>query len=85
MCSLIPFPLSARARLVRDVVDDLQTIHGEEANRFWRDRIGAIVTQMRQSGLADEAIRDQIYNLQDAVQGELRARALGEASTGGAA
>lgn len=82
MSSLIPFPLSARARLVRDIVRDLLAVNGEAANMFWRERIGAIVSQMRESGIADTAIRTEIYALQDAVQTELRRRAVGEAGAG---
>lgn len=85
MADVIPFPLDCRARLVREIVDDLQNIHGEAANWFWRSRIAAIVGEMKAIGHEDEEIRTEIFALQHAVQLELRERAHTEASSGSAA
>lgn len=76
MANVILFPLPARAGLVRSMVDDLMRIHGPAANTFWRDRIATIVADLRRSGAADGHIRAEILSLQDAVQHELRQRAL---------
>jgi hypothetical protein len=74
MVDLIPFPLHARAALVRSIADDLQIVHGPAANTFWRERIAGIVADMRAAGLTDAAIRSEILGLQDAVQIEMRQR-----------
>lgn len=76
MVDLIPFPLSSRASLVRSMVDDLECVNGAAANEFWRRRIASIVAEMRESGLGADTIRDEILDLQDAVQMELRRRCL---------
>lgn len=75
MAELIPFPLHSRAVLVRSIVDDLDTVHGPAANVFWRRRISGIVADLRSTGLSDDAIRNEILGLQDAVQAELQDRA----------
>lgn len=80
MADLIAFPFRARAALVRALVDDLHTIHGEAANAFWRQRISALVSELRASGLTDAAIRREILDLQDAVQCELVARSAAKAT-----
>ena len=74
MADLIPFPLHARSNLVLSIVDELSLVHGEEANEFWRNRIAGIVAELRSSGAADPAIREEILNLQHAVQSELFSR-----------
>ncbi|MGB3646017.1 MAG: DUF6074 family protein [Mesorhizobium sp.] len=71
MAHLIPFPLGSRTALVRSIVDDLECVHGPAANAFWRTRIAEIVAGMRADGLEDGAIREEILNLQDAIQAEL--------------
>ncbi len=71
MAHLIPFPLGSRTALVRSIVDDLECVYGPDANAFWRARIAEIVTGMRADGLEDGAIREEILNLQDAIQAEL--------------
>ncbi|MGB3539239.1 MAG: DUF6074 family protein [Mesorhizobium sp.] len=71
MAHLIPFPLGSRTSLVRSMVDDLECVHGPAASAFWRTRIAEIVADMRASGLSDTAIRNEILDLQDAVQAEL--------------
>ena len=72
MAKLIPFPLHSRARLIRSMVDELQTVHGPAANLFWRERVAGIVAELRRSGLNDATIRTEILNLQDAIQAELQ-------------
>lgn len=76
MVDLIPFPLSSRASLVRSMVDDLECVNGAAANEFWRKRIASIVAEMRETGLGADSIRNEILDLQDAVQMELRRRCL---------
>jgi hypothetical protein len=76
MAHLIPFPLCARASLVRSIVDDLECVHGPAASEFWRVRIAEIVADMRASGLPDTAIRTEILSFQDAVQAELCERSV---------
>lgn len=75
MAELIPFPLHSRATLVRSLADDLEVVHGPNANTFWRERIAGIVAGLRADGVADEAIRTEILGLQSAVQAELQRRA----------
>lgn len=75
MAELIPFPLHSRAALVRSLSDDLEVVHGPNANTFWRERIAGIVAGLRADGVADEAIRTEILGLQSAVQAELQRRA----------
>lgn len=71
MADVIPFPLCSRVALVRSIADDLERVHGPAASAFWRARIADIIAGMRASGLQDEEIREQILDLQDAVQAEL--------------
>lgn len=80
MADLIPFPLHSRAVLVRSLADDLETVHGPAANIFWRKRIAGIVADLRETGLSDDAIREEILGLQDAVQVEMQHRAYRTAS-----
>jgi hypothetical protein len=72
---MIPFPLHARAALIRSMADDLEVVHGPQANLFWRERVAGIVADMRGSGLADSAIRAEILDLHEAVQAEMQQRA----------
>jgi hypothetical protein len=75
MAEMIPFPLQARAALIRSMADDLEAVHGPQANVFWRERVSSIVADMRNSGLADGAIRNEILDLHEAVQAEMQQRA----------
>ena len=72
MADLIPFPRRAQIKLVTSIVNELQAIHGDGANEFWRLRIRSIVAEMREYGMSDAAIRAEILDLHDAVQTELR-------------
>lgn len=75
MSSPIPFPLRSRTALIRSIAADLETVHGPAANEFWRRRIAGIVSGLRDSGLPDDVIRSEIYDLQSAVQYEMQRRA----------
>ena len=71
MSNVILFPLHSRVGLVQSIADHLRSVHGPAANSFWRERIAAIVADLRSSGLPDAAIRTEILGLQDAVQMQL--------------
>lgn len=74
MVDLLVFPFRARTALVHSLVDDLQKVHGEAANSFWRRRISELVAEMRRTGMTDASVRAEILELQHAVQNELVAR-----------
>lgn len=74
MAQVIHFPLRSRTALIRSMVDDLEAMHGAKANEFWRARIAAIIEELRASGLSSAVIRDEILDLNHAVQQELMAR-----------
>lgn len=76
MAEVIPFPIRSRTDLVRSMVDELASVHGDAANVFWRERIASIVSGMRSNGIAADTIRQEIYDLQDAIQREMQDRAL---------
>lgn len=75
MSNSIPFPLARRISLIRSIADELDQIHGPQANTYWRTRIAGIVSGLRADGLNDDTIREQILSLQDAVQYEIQHRA----------
>ncbi|MFE0014936.1 DUF6074 family protein [Mesorhizobium sp. NPDC059054] len=80
MAELIPFPLHSRAALVRSITDDLEDVHGPAANVFWQQRMAGIVATLRSDGVAEDAIRREIFALQLAVQSELQRRAYSTAA-----
>jgi hypothetical protein len=82
MVQVIPFPLRSRVHLVRSLADDLDVVHGAAANELWRSRIASLVAEMRKAGHSDGAIRDEIYELQSAVQADLQGRAKPSADAG---
>jgi len=75
MTKLFSFPLRARRPLISSIADDLDRLHGQQANEFWRQRIAGIVEELRACGLGTEAIRSEILDLQWAVQNEMQQRA----------
>lgn len=75
MSNSIPFPLARRISLIRSIADELEQVHGPDANAYWRRRIADIVAGLRADRLSDETIRGQILSLQDAVQYEIQHRA----------
>jgi len=72
MADLIPFPRRTQTKPVSSIVNELQALHGDAANEFWRLRIRSIVAEMREYGRSDPAIRVEILDLHEAVQSELR-------------
>jgi hypothetical protein len=74
MAEVIHFPLRLRTALIRSMVDDLEAMHGARANEFWRTRIAAIIEDLRGVGLSSADIRNEILDLNHAVQQELMAR-----------
>lgn len=85
MVQVIPFPLRSRTHLVRSLADDLDIVHGPAANELWRSRIAGIVSGMRQAGHSDAAIREEIHELQSAVQADLQSRSQGNVGAGSVA
>lgn len=75
MTKMFSFPLRARRTLIQSIADDLDRLHGQEANEFWRRRIAAIVADLRDAGLAHDVVRQEILDLQWAVQYEMQDRA----------
>ena len=74
MAQVIHFPLRLRTALIRSMVDDLEAIHGIQADRFWRMRIAGIVDELRTLGLSSGEIRSEILDFLQIIQGELLAR-----------
>lgn len=74
MTKLFSFPLRARHSLISSIADDLDRLHGQKANEFWRQRIAGIVAELRDRGLEPSAIREEILDLQWAVQNEMQQR-----------
>ncbi|WP_274626478.1 DUF6074 family protein [Arvimicrobium flavum] len=82
MAQLIPFPLRSRVSLADTIATDLETLHGPAANDYWRTTIAKVVADLRRIGLSQDAIREEVLDLQDNVQAALQNRMV---ASGGAA
>ncbi|MEJ8307540.1 DUF6074 family protein [Agrobacterium larrymoorei] len=71
---VIAFPVKNRIRDIQRCVDMLETLHGDQANRFWRDECRALAAHLTALGYDDAAMRHEVTEFQDAVQTQLWAQ-----------
>ncbi|MGG7518292.1 DUF6074 family protein [Allorhizobium undicola] len=65
------FPLASRRQLVRKAARELNNLHGEEANTYWRTTCKKLGAELLDLGCPAEAMREEIIEFQEAVQMEL--------------
>lgn len=68
---VIAFPAKNRVADIKRCVQMLEELHGEEANRFWRDECRGLAAHLINLGYDDVAMRQEVMAFQDAVQTEL--------------
>jgi hypothetical protein len=69
--SVIPFPLSRRHKLLSAIVHVLQARQGEAANTAWRDIAKGLLSQLRASGVDEEAAEHEVRSLLYAATAEI--------------
>lgn len=72
---IIAFPLDRRRKLVSDLASVLNSRHGDDATRFWRDTAKTLLSQLLSAGVANEDAQDQVRSLLYAVVAEMEAGA----------
>ncbi len=77
--TLVQFPADRRVADVKRCAEALQTIHGEEANRFWRSEMAALRSALLANGVAEAEISFQGRLFMQAVQLELQEAYAGQA------
>ncbi len=65
------FPADRRLADVRRCALQLLNLHGDDANRFWREEMVTFVAAMRTAGAGDDEIRRQAALFLRAVQTEI--------------
>ncbi|KAA3511718.1 MULTISPECIES: DUF6074 family protein [Agrobacterium] len=68
---VIAFPAKNRVADIKRCVQMLEELHGEEANRFWRDECRALAKHLTNLGYDDSSMRHEVMAFQGAVQAEL--------------
>jgi len=71
---VIAFPVKNRVRDIQRCVDMLETLQGDQANRFWRDECRALAAHLTELGYDDIAMRHEVMEFQNAVQAQLWAQ-----------
>ncbi|WP_306928331.1 MULTISPECIES: DUF6074 family protein [Agrobacterium] len=71
---VIAFPVKNRVRDIQRCVDMLETLHGDQANRFWRDECRALAQHLTELGYDETAMRHEVMEFQNAVQTQLWAQ-----------
>lgn len=69
---LVSFPAARRVTDVRRCAERLMTVHGEEANLFWRTEMKQFAASMRGQGFSDAEISLEATRFMAAVQMELQ-------------
>lgn len=70
--TLVQFPADRRTADIRRCAEALHSIHGHEANLFWRSEMLHFAEAMRSQGVAEEEISRQAGLFMHAVQIELQ-------------
>ncbi len=68
---VIAFPAKNRVRDIKRCVQMLESLHGPEADRFWRDECRALAAHLTRLGYDDAAMRHEVMDFQNAVQVQL--------------
>lgn len=71
---VIAFPAKNRIADIKRCVQTLEALHGEAANRFWREECRALAARLVNLGYGDAAMRQEVMEFQGAVQTELWSR-----------
>ncbi|MGF9691609.1 MULTISPECIES: DUF6074 family protein [unclassified Rhizobium] len=71
--TLAHFPADRRTADIRRCAQALLTLHGEEANQYWRSEMRAIAAELAQQGAEPQEISRQAALFMNAVQMELQA------------
>ncbi|MCY0094606.1 DUF6074 family protein [Hoeflea ulvae] len=73
---VIAFPLDRRRVEVIQAAKRLDLLHGQPADKWWKETCKAMADDLRSVGVGDEDVRRQVLAFQDAVQVELQRLAL---------
>ncbi|MBD9374579.1 hypothetical protein IB238_18305 [Rhizobium sp. ARZ01] len=76
----IPFPMARRTGIVRRCAAELEALHGEPAQRYWRSECRKLADELLALGCNEAEIRLQVLDFQDEVQAELRRRHLADST-----
>lgn len=76
----VPFPMARRTGIVRRCAAELEALHGEAAQRYWRAECRKLADELLALGCAEAEMRLQVLDFQDEVQAELRRRHLADAT-----
>ena len=71
--TLVQFPADRRTADIRRCSEALTHLHGEEANRFWRQEMAGFAARLKAQGVQDMDISHQAALFMNAVQMELQA------------
>ncbi|MGE7370201.1 DUF6074 family protein [Neorhizobium sp. NPDC001467] len=71
--TIVQFPADRRTSDIRRCSEALANLHGEEANRFWRQEMAGFAARLRAQGVEDTEISHQAALFMNAVQMELQA------------
>lgn len=77
---IVAFPLVNRTGMVRRCAAELETKHGDDAVRYWRQQCRQLADHLLALGCSDEDMREQVRDFQDAVQGEMMRRSWNDQS-----
>jgi hypothetical protein len=78
--TLMQFPADRRAAEVRRCAQALRTLHGQEANLFWRSEMALFSAELSAQGASVEEISHQASLFMNAVQLELQKEYVAAAS-----
>ncbi len=70
--TLAHFPADKRTAEIRRCAQALLNLHGEEANRFWRQEMAAFARSLASQGADPEEVSRQAALFMNAVQMELQ-------------
>lgn len=75
---VVAFPIRNRLGDIKRCAAMLDSLHGVEANDFWRNECRALAAKLTALGYDDAAMRHEVMEFQAAVQDQLMAMSLAE-------
>lgn len=67
------FPLSRQRKLLKSIANVLASKQGEEAARFWRETVKALMQNLAERGVDTPSAEDEVRGLLYAVLAEIAA------------
>jgi len=73
---VVVFPVDRRGAFIQLTVRELNNLHGEAANVYWRGAARALYQELTAQGLDDATARAEVNSFSERVQSELRQQAM---------